>query len=59
MKRSFLIVPLFCAAFLAACTGGQKQNNGGQTADAESFMVGDSAEMTELAVKILNEGLRI
>ena len=54
-----LLVPVFCALALAACTGGQKQNNGGQTADAESIMVGDSAEMTEITYKILKENLRI
>ena len=58
MRQKFLI-PAFCALVLIACTGGQKQNNGGQTTDAESVIIGDSAEMTELAVKILNEGLRI
>ena len=38
MKK--VIIPVFCALALVACTGGQKQNNGGQTAE-----VGDSAEI--------------
>ena len=40
MRKSFLIVPILCAVFLVACTGGQKHNNGSQTAE-----VGDSAEI--------------
>ena len=40
MRKSLLIVPILCAVFLVACTGGQKHNNGSQTAE-----VGDSAEI--------------
>ena len=57
MKK--LLVFVFCTLALVACSGGQKQNNSGQTADAESIIVGDSAEMTEITYKILKEKLQI
>ena len=50
-----LLVPVFCALALAACTGGQKQSNSGQTTDVENVTGNNSVETTESVEAIENE----